>query len=462
MSTWDKTNNSFGHSLTALDTTKKKSGSYSGRIDDNYPRQWSKYVYSDTWTPINNSQDTYYTVSGWVYVEDVTTNGSLPNLAKLWIVTRKQGERGYPTGHISTSSTKEGTWEYLSKTVLIPADVKEINVRIENARLGKVWFDDVKIVKGNTSQTVIVEESNYYPFGLKHKGYNNVVSSNGNSVAQKFGYNGKELNEELGLQWHDFGARNYDASLGRWMNLDPLAEQMRRHSPYNYAFNSPLMFVDPDGLYPILITTRSYAPFKSFGPFFARYHGDDRGHSSDLNASYRTSVGINYDTETHDRSFDKGNSLSYKIGSKPEDGTYSKTNVKDRSSENSLDVHSYGNNADQPGSWDIDQFTKLEVNIDGDIKSDHILNVAGTISGDDFPNQESLITDSAGNTLWLGNFATSGGKATGPTMDLARKNEGDVHINVNISINVNADGVFQSVIQGDKTISIQDWNKQFK
>ena len=43
MSTWDKTNNSFGHSLTALDTTKKKSGSYSGRIDDNYPRQWSKY-----------------------------------------------------------------------------------------------------------------------------------------------------------------------------------------------------------------------------------------------------------------------------------------------------------------------------------------------------------------------------------------------------------------------------------
>jgi RHS repeat-associated protein len=186
-----------------------------------------------------------------VYVEDVTTNGYLPNLAKLWIVTRKQGERGYPTGHISTSSTKEGTWEYLSKTVLVPADVKEINVRIENARLGKVWFDDVKIVKGNTSETVIVEESNYYPFGLKHKGYNNVISSNGNSTAQKFGFGGKELNEELGIQWHDFGARNYDASLGRWMNLDPLAEQMRRHSPYNYAFDNPIYFIDPDGMAPM-------------------------------------------------------------------------------------------------------------------------------------------------------------------------------------------------------------------
>ena len=57
MSTWDRSANNFGHSLTALDTSKKKSGSYSGRIDDNYPKQWSKYVYSDTWIPINNSQD---------------------------------------------------------------------------------------------------------------------------------------------------------------------------------------------------------------------------------------------------------------------------------------------------------------------------------------------------------------------------------------------------------------------
>ena len=96
----------------------------------------------------------------------------------------------------------------------------------------------------------IIEESNYYPFGLKHKGYNNVVSSNGNSTAQKFGFTGKEHQDELGLGWIDITARNYDAALGRWMNLDPLAEQMRRHSPYNYAFDNPIYFIDPDGMMP--------------------------------------------------------------------------------------------------------------------------------------------------------------------------------------------------------------------
>ena len=57
----------------------------------------------------------------------------------------------------------------------------------------------------------------YYPFGLEHKGYNNVV----NGTEHPYKYNGKEHNQELGLNWYDYGARNYQPDLGRWFNVDP-------------------------------------------------------------------------------------------------------------------------------------------------------------------------------------------------------------------------------------------------
>jgi RHS repeat-associated protein len=107
----------------------------------------------------------------------------------------------------------------------------------------------------------ILEENNYYPFGLKHRNYNmnkkdyeklestgGVVITPTNLTVYDYKYNGFELQDELGLGWYDYGARNYDPALGRWVNIDPLAEKGRRWSPYCYAMNNPMYYLDPDGM----------------------------------------------------------------------------------------------------------------------------------------------------------------------------------------------------------------------
>jgi RHS repeat-associated protein len=138
-----------------------------------------------------------------------------------------------PEGYVAY---KNNTFEY----------IYQYKDHLGNIRLS---YQD-KLKDGTVDNTDIIEESSYYPFGLKQQRPNNVVNSFGNSAAQKYKYNGKELQDELGLNLYDYGARNYDPALGKWMNIDPLAEMSRKWSPYNYAYNNPLKFTDPDGMLP--------------------------------------------------------------------------------------------------------------------------------------------------------------------------------------------------------------------
>ncbi|WP_353955300.1 RHS repeat-associated core domain-containing protein [uncultured Chryseobacterium sp.] len=88
----------------------------------------------------------------------------------------------------------------------------------------------------------MTDTNNYYPFGLNH--IEGMLSTSNFGGYYSYKYNGKEL-QETGM--YDYGARFYMPDIGRWGVVDPLAEQYRRWSPYNYAVNNPIRFIDPDG-----------------------------------------------------------------------------------------------------------------------------------------------------------------------------------------------------------------------
>ena len=148
----------------------------------------------------------------------------------------------------------------------------------------------------------IMEENHYYPFGLKHSGYNqteleysegleaigvHLVQSGGNIIGSpvqdqftvfnyNYKYNGKEFQDELGLNVIAMDFRQYDPAIGRFSVMDPLSELTPTHNPYRFGFNNPVYWSDPSGLFETRKEAREYR----------KEHGITGGISKQKDGSY--------------------------------------------------------------------------------------------------------------------------------------------------------------------------------
>jgi RHS repeat-associated protein len=92
----------------------------------------------------------------------------------------------------------------------------------------------------------IVTKLDYDPWGLRLKGLDYYTNS---QTFNKFKtFSGKQLHDDFGFNLLSYKFRSHDPALGRFISIDPLAEKMRKWSPFSYGFDNPLRFIDPDGM----------------------------------------------------------------------------------------------------------------------------------------------------------------------------------------------------------------------
>lgn len=270
----------------------------------------------------------------------------------------------------------------------------------------------------------------------------------------------------VGIVVADSTDREFTRPIGdmasRWLSPDPLSEEFPEWSPYTYAVNNPILFIDPDGRYPFPIHIRSFAPFKTFGGGFGG-DGANRGFTTSLNATSRLAQSFTMDvtnrTYSNLQTYSSPSTHSV-LGSKTandDKGSISNFTYRqngDGSTTVYFSASMAGHNPLVPGSPDIDvktSFTMTENEKAG------TLSISAVQSGDAFPAAETFISDTSGNPLFIGVSPAIGNPYTSLAGDGNKK-----MMSAYFTVTMDDKGVFTGVKQGNNTYTIEDWNKFFQ